>query len=221
MYSAIVLAAGSGSRMGLGYNKMLYPIHQKPVVIHTLQKFVNDKYCSQIIVVVNPNEVETVTALIEFNPRVQIVFGGSERQYSVYQGLKVVKESVVLVHDGARPLVSKRMIDECYALGRSGVASVVGVAVKDTMKRVDNSGNVIETLNRDEIYSIQTPQAAPTELLKKAHEQAKKDSFLGTDESSLIEKYTSAQVRIVQGSYTNIKLTTPEDLILAEQMLER
>ena len=220
MYSAIILAAGVGSRMGLGYNKMLYPIHRKPVVVHTIQKFVSDLNCSQIILVVNSNEIEEMSKLIETNARVQLVSGGAERQDSVYEGLKVVKEKVVLVHDGARPLVSKRMIDECYELGKQGIASVVGVAVKDTMKRINPNKEVIETLNREEIYSIQTPQAAPTMLLKKAHELAKEEGFLGTDESSLIEKYTMTTVQVVNGAYTNIKLTTPEDLILAQQMLE-
>ena len=152
------------------------------------------------------------------NPRIEIVSGGSERQYSVYHGLQVVREEVVLVHDGARPFVTQQMISECFELAKKGHPSIVAVPVKDTMKRVVN-GVVVETPNRDEMYSVQTPQAAPTELLKKAHEAAKKTHFLGTDEASLIEKYTDIPVCVVKGAYTNIKLTTPEDLILANQLL--
>jgi len=220
MYSAIVLAAGVGSRMGLGFNKMLYSIHDKPVVIHTIQKFLKDERCSQVILVVNEAEVEVITDLVTPNDRLHIVLGGDQRQDSVWQGLQVVKEEVVLVHDGARPFVNQRMIDECYELGIAGLASVVGVAAKDTVKRVNNRF-VIETLDRNEIYNVQTPQAAPTKLLRFAHEQAIKEQFWGTDEASLVEKYTDASVRVVEGSYENIKLTTPEDLLLAELLLRK
>ena len=131
---------------------------------------------------------------------------------------KKASVEVVLVHDGARPFVTQQMISECFELAKKGHPSIVAVPVKDTMKRVVN-GVVVETPNRDEMYSVQTPQAAPTELLKKAHEAAKKTHFLGTDEASLIEKYTDIPVCVVKGAYTNIKLTTPEDLLMAEQLL--
>ena len=211
MYSAIVLAAGIGSRMGLGYNKMLHQIKGQPVVVHTIKKFLNDVTCGQVVLVVNELEIETMQQLLSDagvkNPRIEIVSGGSERQYSVYHGLQVVREEVVLVHDGARPFVTQQMISECFELAKKGHPSIVAVPVKDTMKRVVNG------------VVVQTPQAAPTELLKKAHEAAKKTHFLGTDEASLIEKYTDIPVCVVKGAYTNIKLTTPEDLLMAEQLL--
>lgn len=222
MYSAIVLAAGIGSRMGLGYNKMLHQIKGQPVVIHTIKKFLNDVTCRQVVLVVNELEIETMQQLLSDagvnDARIEFVSGGSERQYSVYHGLQVVREDVVLVHDGARPFVTRQMISECVELAKQGHPSIVAVPVKDTMKRVVN-GIVVETPNRDEMYSVQTPQAAPTELLKKAHEAAKEVDFLGTDEASLIEKYTHIPVMVVKGAYTNIKLTTPEDLLMAEQLL--
>lgn len=222
MYSAMVLAAGIGSRMELGYNKMLYEIQGAPVIIHTIKKFLNDKSCGQIVLVVNELEIQIIEQLLSkakvIDERIDIVKGGTERQYSVYNGLQVINQEVVLVHDGARPFVTSEMIQKCYELATSGYPSIVAVPVKDTMKRVIN-GVVIETPNRDEMYSVQTPQAAPTSLLKQAHEVAKKDHFLGTDESSLIERYTNQSVHIVKGSYTNIKLTTPEDLLMAEQLL--
>ena len=127
-------------------------------------------------------------------------------------------EEVVLVHDGARPFVTSQMIAECVSLAQEEKAAIVAVPVKDTMKRVID-GVVVETPRRDEMYSVQTPQAAPTELLKKAHKAAKDANFLGTDEASLIEKFTDNPVHVVKGSYTNIKLTTPEDLLMAEQLL--
>ena len=168
MYSAIVLAAGIGSRMGLGYNKMLHQIKGQPVVVHTIKKFLNDVTCGQVVLVVNELEIETMQQLLSDagvkNPRIEIVSGGSERQYSVYHGLQVVREEVVLVHDGARPFVTQQMISECFELAKKGHPSIVAVPVKDTMKRVVN-GVVVETPNRDEMYSVQTPQAAPTALL--------------------------------------------------------
>lgn len=222
MYSAIVLSAGIGSRMGLGYNKMLYEIKGLPIVIHTVQKFLTDVNCGQLILVVNPTEMDNMQQLLQEaniqDYRIEIISGGRERQYSVYNGLQKVNRKVVLVHDGARPFVTQRMIDECYHQALEGKPSIVAVPVKDTIKRVMN-GQVIETLNRLEMFAVQTPQAAPTELLKQAHDLAKKHQFLGTDEASLIEKYTTKPVHVVKGDYTNIKLTTPEDLIMAEQLL--
>lgn len=222
MYSILILAAGIGSRMGLGYNKMLHILQGQPVIVHTIKKFLSDMNCSQIILVVNELEIETMKQILcqaqIDDSRIEIVKGGAERQYSVYNGLQVVREDIVLVHDGARPFVTNEMIEQCYELAKVGHPSIVAIPVKDTMKRVIN-GVVVETPNRDEMYSVQTPQASPTNLLKQAHEAAKAAAFLGTDEASLIEKYTTASVHIVKGAYTNIKLTTPEDLLMAEQLL--
>lgn len=214
MYSVIILAAGTGSRMGLGYNKILYPLAGKPVIVHTVQSFKNDPACHEIVVVTNDKET-----LTQWLPDVKIVEGGKERQDSVYQGLLATTSETVLVHDGARPFVTLEMIQNLLAKTLEGGAAILGVPVKDTIKRVQN-GKVLETLERQELYACQTPQAAPRELLLKAHKQAQKDGFLGTDEASLIEKYTDTTVHLVEGSYTNIKLTTPEDLLLAERLLQ-
>lgn len=223
MYGAIILSAGIGSRMGLGYNKMLYEINHEPIVVHTLRKFLKDENCGQLILVVNPTEIDVMKdILIKANVsdlRLQIVGGGCERQYSVYNGLQLINHEVVLVHDGARPFVTQRMIDECYKQAMNGNPSIVAVPVKDTIKRVVD-GVVVETLERSQMYAIQTPQASPTYLLKQAHEEAKKLEFLGTDEASLIERFTKATVKVVLGDYTNIKLTTPEDLLTANQLMK-
>ena len=215
MYSAIVLAAGTGSRMGLGYNKMLYPLQGIPVMVRTVQKFKDDPACRQIIVV-----TDDITKASQLLDGVQIVNGGKERQDSVYKGLLNVTEKLVLVHDGARPFVSQSMIDSLVEVASSGMAAIVGVPVKDTIKRLRPDKSVLETLKRDELYAVQTPQAAPAELLRMVHEHAQKVGFLGTDEASLIEKFSQVPVQIVEGAYTNIKLTTPEDLLLAERLLQ-
>lgn len=186
-------------------------------------KFLKDVNCGQLILVVNKVEMDRMKELLSqanlHDSRIQIVEGGTERQYSVYNGLQKMTQEVVLVHDGARPFVTQRMIDECYHQALSGHPSIVAVPVKDTIKRVVNH-QVVETPNRSEMYAVQTPQAAPTALLKQAHECANKTGFLGTDEASLIEKYTKIPVNIVQGDYTNIKLTTPEDLVIANQLMK-
>jgi len=225
MYSVVVLAAGSGSRMGLGYNKIFYSLAGKPVIVHTLQKFKADLACREIVVVTNDSDA--MHELLRDNlfidagkaQTLKIVSGGAERQDSVYQGLLAVTSEAVLVHDGARPFVDLGMVQNLLNAVATGDAAIVGVPVKDTIKRVA-SGKVLETLKREELYAVQTPQAAPVKLLREAHEQAQLDGFLGTDEASLIEKYTDAVVRMVEGSYRNIKLTTPEDLLLAERLLQ-
>ena len=163
--------------------------------------FLDDENCGQIVLVVNELEIYKMQQLLGeaklIDERIEIVKGGTERQYSVYNGLQAINQEIVLVHDGARPFVTSEMIQKCYELAASGYPSIVAVPVKDTMKRVIN-GVVIETPNRDEMYSVQTPQAAPTSLLRQAHEAAKKENFLGTDEASLIEKYTVQSVHVVR-----------------------
>ena len=162
MYGAIILSAGIGSRMGLGYNKMLYEINNEPIVVHTIRKFLKNENCGQLVLVVNPTETNIMNDILIkanlFDSRLQIVGGGSERQYSVYNGLQMMTQEVVLVHDGARPFVTQRMINECYDQAINGNPSIVAVPVKDTIKRVVD-GVVIETPERSQMYAIQTPQA--------------------------------------------------------------
>ena len=218
MYAVIILAAGMGSRMKLGYNKMLFELAGEAIVTRTLHKFLSDKQCEQIILVVNEREIEAMTSFVD-DDRIQVVCGGSERQYSVANGLKHVSSDIVLVHDGARPFVTQEMMNECVAVCENGEVAIVGVPLKDTVKRVINNV-VVETPNRAELVAVQTPQAAPLHILREAHEKASVDNFLGTDEGSLIEQYLDVKVRIVEGAYTNIKITTPEDLILAKELLK-
>ena len=218
MYTAIVLAAGMGSRMGLGYNKMLYTLAEEPVFVHTLRKFQQDPHCGQLILVINPQDRESIGDWLPEGALV--VEGGAQRQDSVYAGLLAATEDIVLVHDGARPFLSQSMIDGCVEWARQGGAAVVAVPVKDTIKRVGADGIIEETLVRDELVSVQTPQAASYRTLKRAHLAAQAAGFLGTDEASLIEKFTDVQVKVIEGSYTNIKLTTAEDLILAKRLLK-
>jgi len=126
---------------------------------------------------------------------------------------------VVLVHDGVRPFVTAAMIKECVDLARKGECVVVGVPIKDTIKEVDGQGMVHQTLERSRLWAIQTPQAFPAKLLRKAYEEAYKHKVVATDDAALVER-AGNKVRVIMGSYENIKITTPEDLVLAEEILK-
>lgn len=223
-YSAVVLAAGTGSRMGLGYNKMLYKINDKPLITLTLQIFMNDPNCSELVVVVNKKEEELVKKTLQehklYTNKLKIAIGSSERQYSVYNGLKHVTKDIVLVHDGARPFITLSLIEKLIIDAKKYGCSIPAVKVKDTIKMVNN-GFVKTTVPRENLYAIQTPQACKSSLLKKAHQIALEENYLGTDEASLIEKYTDSSVKINETSYDNIKITTLEDIKLAEILYDK
>ncbi|MFP7737637.1 2-C-methyl-D-erythritol 4-phosphate cytidylyltransferase [Priestia aryabhattai] len=222
-YEIIVLAAGQGKRMKAGRNKQFLTIQNVPLIIHTLQKFEQDPWCSGIVLVVNEKEVEMFKELLTKYPiqKVQsLTVGGDERQHSVYNGLKSLKQAqMVLIHDGARPFVQQNTIHELVEKAASDKAAVLAVPVKDTIKRVER-GTVIETVERSSLWAIQTPQAFLFDVVMDAHEKAKANEYLGTDDASLVEK-AGQKVSIVEGNYDNIKLTTPEDLLYAEAILTK
>ncbi|MGE1197863.1 2-C-methyl-D-erythritol 4-phosphate cytidylyltransferase [Priestia megaterium] len=222
-YEIIVLAAGQGKRMKAGRNKQFLTIQNVPLIIHTLQKFEQDPWCSGIVLVVNEKEVEIFEELLTEYPiqKVQsLTVGGDERQHSVYNGLKSLKQAqIVLIHDGARPFVQQNTIHELVEKAASDKAAVLAVPVKDTIKRVEQ-GTVIETVERSSLWAIQTPQAFLFDVVMDAHEKAKTNEYLGTDDASLVEK-AGQKVSIVEGNYDNIKLTTPEDLLYAEAILTK
>jgi 2-C-methyl-D-erythritol 4-phosphate cytidylyltransferase len=151
-----------------------------------------------------------------------LVVGGKERQDSVYNGIgKLEKDAaVVLVHDGVRPFVTHEMIRECVESARKGECVAVGVPLKDTIKEVDSKGIVRQTLERSRLWAIQTPQAFPVKVLRKAYDESYKKKVYGTDDATLVER-SGTKVRVLMGSYENIKITTPEDLMLAEEILKR
>lgn len=222
-YEIIVLAAGQGKRMKAGRNKQFLTIQNVPLIIHTLQKFEQDPWCSGIVLVVNEKEVAIFEELLTEYPiqKVQsLTVGGDERQHSVYNGLKSLKQAqMVLIHDGARPFVQQNTIHELVEKAASDKAAVLAVPVKDTIKRVEQ-GTVIETVERSSLWAIQTPQAFLFDVVMDAYEKAKTNEYLGTDDASLVEK-AGQKVSIVEGNYDNIKLTTPEDLLYAEAILTK
>lgn len=221
----IIPAAGQGKRMQAGKNKQFIQLEDKPVIVHTLSTFQNDPNCKQIVLVINKKEKNEFQALIEtyhLTKVVRLVSGGTERQHSVFAGLKALPQenadALVLVHDGARPFVTIDMISRVAKKAAATGAAVLAVPIKDTLKRSDGSV-IIETVDRSELWAVQTPQAFHYSLLFEANVHAEQKQIEATDDASLVEAF-GRDVSIVMSDETNIKLTTPEDLIFANVILK-
>ncbi|CAH2716672.1 2-C-methyl-D-erythritol 4-phosphate cytidylyltransferase [Neobacillus rhizosphaerae] len=222
-YQVILPAAGLGKRMGAGKNKLLLELKGIPVLIHTLKVFEEDEACKGIILAIHPqDEADFIALLAKYSVTkvINLVPGGEERQHSIYNALKTVNsDGIILVHDAARPFIQKEQIHRLTEAAEKTGAAIIAVPAKDTMKKVQD-GVVVETVERSSLWAVQTPQAFRISLLQEAYEKADKDHFLGTDDSSLVERLKHP-VAIVEGNYDNIKLTTPEDLFFAEAILEK
>lgn len=222
-YVVVIPAAGSGKRMNAGKNKLFLSIQNVPVIIHTLRVFEADCFCKSIYLTINPAEKDFFEQLLQqygIQKVKEMVAGGKERQESVYQALKVVKENgIVLVHDGARPFIRQSTIHSLVEKAMESKAAIVAVPIKDTVKRVENRF-VTETVERSSLWAAQTPQAFHISDLTNIHERAFCEGFLGTDDASLAERY-GISVAIVEGDYDNIKLTTQEDLDFAEAIIRK
>lgn len=223
--SAIIAAAGMSNRMKSKINKQFININGKPILAHTLEKFQRCKYIDEIIVVAREDEInyckKEVVKRYGFNKVTKIVRGGKERQDSVYNGILALNEKtdIVVSHDGARPFVKiKNIVDSIKGAVEYG-ACVVGTPVKDTIKFVKDGEEIDSTPNRDILWAAQTPQSFKREILMEGYRKAIEDNFVGTDDSVLVERL-GIQVKIIMGSYENIKITTPEDIIIAESILK-
>jgi 2-C-methyl-D-erythritol 4-phosphate cytidylyltransferase len=224
--TAIIPAAGMGKRMGKALSKQFLPLGDKPMLAHTLLVFQRAPEIDEIIPVLSKEDMEgclhDVIEQYKITKVKTLVVGGKERQDSVLHGLQKIGRdtAIVLVHDGVRPFVTPDMISEAVDLARKGESAAVGVPVKDTIKEVDDDKIVRRTLERGRLWAIQTPQAFPVEILKRAYEESIKKKRYGTDDATLVER-AGGTVRVIMGSYENIKITTPEDLIVAEEILKR
>jgi len=219
---AIVPAAGIGKRFGEGTNKSLVSLGGKPILLWALETIASLSEIEEIIPVLKESDMNHAVELFErYNiPKVKkIAPGGRERQDSVFHGLNLVdeKECTILVHDGARPLIESHVIHDAIGQLRDYDGVVVGVPLKDTVKEAVD-GVVRKTLRRESLWSIQTPQIFPYERIYRAYERAMAESFYSTDDSALVERY-GGRIKVAEGSYTNIKITTPEDLKIAELFL--
>jgi 2-C-methyl-D-erythritol 4-phosphate cytidylyltransferase len=214
----VIVAAGRGTRMGTVENKQYLLLQGKPIIVHTLEVFQQHELISEIVLVTGKEDIERCREWIQLyklDKVKAIVPGGSERQHSVHKGLLKLTTQWVMVHDGVRPFVQPNEIEACYERAKQIGASVLAVPVKDTIKQVDNEGKVLTTPDRRSLWAIQTPQTFRLSELLDAYEAAERDGFLGTDDSSLAER-AGIPVSVVEGSYRNIKITTPDDLDFAE-----
>lgn len=222
MVSAIILAGGKGKRMGAKISKQYIELNGKPLLYYTLKQFLSCDEINKIILVLPKEEIEYCRneVLEKYSLKVDlIVEGGKERQDSVFNGLRAVKDGgIILIHDGARPFVSKRIITEGIKYADLYGAAAPGVTPKDTIKIKDDKSFSKETPKRETLVAIQTPQVFKSNIIKECHKRLKSDNLIVTDDTMVVEAYNYG-VYLYEGEYTNIKVTTPEDLILAEKLI--
>ncbi len=214
--TAVIVAAGGSSRMG--ENKQLIPINGVPVIIKTVAAFEYASLVDDIVIVARGEDIPLISRLIreeEFFKVRTIIAGGQTRQQSAEQGVRCAGEGYVAVHDGARPLITPEIIDMVIEDAFSHGAAAAGVPVKDTIKQVNADGFIIDTPERSGLYAVQTPQVFELSLYLRALDKAKHDGREFTDDCQLVE-YIGERVFMSAGDYTNIKLTTPDDIMLAE-----
>jgi 2-C-methyl-D-erythritol 4-phosphate cytidylyltransferase len=217
---AVIVSAGKGHRFMEGRKKQFHFLSGKPILAHTLDKFEACPLIRSILLVVGQEDMDfclnEVIEKYKFQKVSQIVPGGKRRQESVKNGIDALPKDtdIVAIHDGVRPFVTKAMIeDSIHSAIRYG-AVVLAMPVKDTIKMSNPDGTVLKTLDRESLWQVQTPQTFQINIIKEAFYRATEDGIIGTDDASLVERI-GAKVHILPGSYTNIKITTPEDLLLA------
>jgi 2-C-methyl-D-erythritol 4-phosphate cytidylyltransferase len=219
--SVIVAAAGWSRRFGGGVKKQFQPLGEKPIIVHSIERFEEFSSVGEIILVVPEDSInychKEVVEKFRFKKITKIISGGQERQHSVKRGFNSVSNEtdVVVIHDGVRPFVTVKLIEEVIKEALESGGAIAAIPIKDTVKKSSSENYVERTLSREFLYLAQTPQAFRYNILKRAYEKAEKDGFLGTDESSVVERL-GVQVKLVQGSQMNIKITTEEDLFLAK-----
>ncbi len=210
-YSAIVLAAGKGTRSGLSYNKVLFPYQNKPILQMSLDLFEADPDCKQIIVVCARHERESFKEQFS-NSKTLFTIGGKTRQDSVFNGLKCTKEHYVLIHDGARPFATRHLVERIKKVLPKYQAVVPGVEVVDTIKEIDANGFFVRTPVRDHLRAVQTPQGFETKLVKEALQRAIQEGIPVTDDAMAVELFKHKKSYCVAGEQTNFKVTSKEDL---------
>lgn len=223
--TGIVLAAGSGKRMNAKVQKQFMEVHGKPLIYYALKAF-EESRVDRIVLVTGAESLDycrrDIVEHYGFSKVTAVVAGGSERYHSVYNGLQAAKGSdYVLIHDGARPMVTAALINDLIDGVQEHKVCISGMPVKDTIKMTDADGVVESTPDRSRLWAVHTPQAFEYSLICEAHEDFRNAGCPAgvTDDGMLVERYTEQPVRMVQGSYTNIKVTTPEDIPLAEILL--
>lgn len=223
---AIVLAAGRGSRMGADIPKQFLMMGEKPVLYYSLKVFQDSDVIDEVVLVIGKEYQEYCKEKIltpyGLSKVKTMTEGGSERYFSVYEGLKACGQcDFVFIHDGARPFVSEEIIRRCLNGAKEYRACIAGMPVKDTIKIVDDAGNVEDTPPRERVWQVQTPQVFEYDLIYNAYSEMMRKSVSGiTDDAMVIERFSEEKVRMIRGSYENIKITTPEDIKIGEKFLK-
>src|SRR3712207_1631713 len=230
MIDLIIVAAGSGKRMNSTSNKQFIELDSIPIIAHTLKKFYKKHDIDRITMAIRPQDESQMKYILDKYgyDEVHLVHGGRERQDSIYNCLTYIsslekhddEDHLVLVHDGARPFVDDDTIRTCIDETRLYRAICHGVPVKDTIKLVDSNGSIISTPNRNSLWAAQTPQVFDFNLLMMAYKNAYDNNLSMTDDASMVEAL-GHRVKIVMGSYENIKITTPEDLVYARNLAKK
>ena len=222
--TAVIVAAGKGKRMGTDISKQFLPLCGKEILAHTVEKFEKSENIHDIILVTGTDSVQDVQEMVQeydWKKVISVTAGGKERQDSVWNGLQEVPENteIVLIHDGVRPFVTEEILDLSIETALEMGGCVAGVPAKDTIKVCDAKNIAVVTPDRSTLWQIQTPQTFQKNLIVKAYEDAKISGFIGTDDASLAE-HSGYPVKVIMGSYRNIKITTQEDLLIGEAFLK-
>lgn len=218
MISAIITAGGSSSRYGKDKNKLLEFVNSKTIIAHTLDAFLSVDNIIKIIICANLSIIDDLNNIFRRNGRISIIEGGKTRQESVYNGLNALVDcDYVLIHDGARPMISPEVIKKAITMVKDKKALTVAAKTIDTIKQVDENLKIIKTIDRSSLYNTQTPQAFEYKLIKEAHEKLKGQNF--TDDCGMLE-YLGKDVYILEGDYKNIKITTQSDIEIAKTYLK-
>ena len=220
----LIPAAGMGRRMGSDRNKLLLKLRSQPLITWTLAAAQTARNISWIGIIAQESDwvdLKEILAGLSLTKPVQLIQGGTTRQESVYNGLQALPSSAqVLIHDGARCLATPELFDRCVEMIRHCPGLIAAVPVKDTIKVVDDLGLIQSTPDRGQLWAAQTPQAFDVQLLKQCHDQGLRQGWEVTDDAALFER-CGLPVRIVEGEETNLKITTPVDLAIAEFILQQ
>lgn len=224
-FSVILLAAGQGRRMESNVPKQFLKIKEYPVLYYSLDAFEKNPQITEVILVTSESEIEycksNIVEKYSFNKVTKIVSGGKERYHSVYEGLCALSQpDYVIIHDGARPFIDQDILQRTMESVVEHKAVVVGMPVKDTIKIADENGFAVKTPNRELVWQVQTPQAFEYDLIRTSYDILMASDITNvTDDAMVIETIKGIKVKLIHGSYRNIKITTPEDLLIANAFI--
>jgi len=220
---ALIVAGGSGSRMNTDIPKQFLLLHGVPILVHTINAFLNADELIKVVLVLPEDQFDTWKELIkqhQLNYSFNLIKGGNSRFQSVKNGLEAIpNNALVAIHDGVRPMVSKELIASCYHSALVAGSGIAAVPLKDSIRKMGNSTSNVESkmVDRSQFMSIQTPQTFQSNIIKQAYKQIESKTF--TDDSSVAEK-AGIKIALVNGNYSNIKITTKEDLVVAEALIQ-